>query len=495
MFKLFSNRRTGILLHPTSLPGSYDQGKLNNEAFNFIDFLYSSSVTIWQILPLGPTHEDASPYQSYSSFALNPKLLDLSMLRRWDCLPKDKIDACLNSCSPLNSTYKTFIHESSQKNHALFTAFKTSNQYWLDDYALFRVLKNQHDEKPWYEWPSELRDRELNTLKKISKKKEVEVDEFKFEQFVLFNSWHQIKEYATLKHIAIFGDIPLFVSHDSADVWANRSLFDLDEEGMLITVAGVPPDYFCATGQRWGNPHYLWDEMAKDDYSWWIQRLSYHFILYDMVRIDHFRGLESSWKIPAEEKTALKGEWKKAPGAQLLTAFEKHFQSLPIVAEDLGIITPEVEALRVHFKLPGMKILQFAFNGDTKNPYLPHNHTPQSVIYTGTHDNDTTLGWYQGLENNKQKHCLKYLNYPEKAMPWPLIQAALASVAQIAIIPMQDIMSLGSEHRMNIPGTTNENWKWRFQWNDTPKSISDDFKSLNKIYGRDIDSWSDSEIS
>jgi 4-alpha-glucanotransferase len=489
MLNLFAHRRCGILLHPTSLPGPEAQGKLNHEAFHFIDFLQSCSATIWQVLPLGPTHEDGSPYQNYSCFALNPDLLDLNVIRNWNCMPKDKLEKCFKSDSPLKSIYHAFKQYADIKHQTLFTLFNEKHHHWLHDYALYSVLKKRNHHKPWKDWPAPLRDRDAAALYKFSLSENNNIDEIKFEQFLLFSVWQKIKNYAALKHVAIFGDLPIFVSHDSADVWANRSLFDLDTEGNPITVAGVPPDYFSKTGQRWGNPHYRWEEMAKDDYAWWLKRLSHHLELFNLVRIDHFRGLESCWKIPANEDTAINGKWEKVPGRALLKVFTKNFETLPIVAEDLGIITPEVEHLRNQFDLPGMKILQFAFEKNPNNPYLPHNHIQRSVVYTGTHDNDTTLGWFNSLDDPAKLLCLEYLNFPHDPMPWPLIHAALASVARVSIMPMQDILSLGSNARMNIPGTTQGNWRWRFQWSDVPGALPERLHSLNKIYGRDVESW------
>jgi 4-alpha-glucanotransferase len=484
MLDSFKHRRTGVLLHPTSLPGPAAQGQLNQEAFNFIDFLHDSKVSIWQVLPLGPTHEDGSPYQSYSAFALNPKLLDLTVLKQWPFLPASELTDCLAGNNPLQAVYHLFMTCADQEQLLRFSHFKSTHQYWLEDYACYCCIKQNHGHTSWVDWPAPLRDREAKALAEFTHKQATEMDIIRFEQFVLYTIWHSIKGYATLKKIALFGDIPIFVAHDSADVWANRSLFHLDAQGSPMTIAGVPPDYFSANGQRWGNPHYCWQAMAKDDYAWWIRRLAHNLLLYDMVRIDHFRGLESFWEIAADEATAINGKWVKAPGKKLLSLFQKHFRALPIVAEDLGIITPEVEALRDHFHLPGMKVLQFAFDSDANNPYLPHNHVKCSVVYTGTHDNNTSAGWFAQLDEATRNYCLAYLNYPKEPMPWPLIQSALASIAQIAIIPMQDLLAGGSEQRMNTPGTTQGNWCWRFQWQQLPKGLSRHIEKLNILYGR-----------
>ena len=486
MINPFNHRRSGILLHPTSLPGPTPQGKLNQEAFNYIDFLHQSKVSIWQVLPMGPTHEDASPYQSYSCFALNPKLLDLTVLKTWQCMPESDLASCLAANNPLQLTYQLFITHADQAHLTLFNNFKSTQQHWLEDFSLYSCIRQNHEQSSWVNWPTPLRDRAPKALAEFTHAHAVNIDLLKFEQFVLYNAWHSIKRYAALKSVAVFGDLPIFVAHDSADVWANRRLFHLDEQGYPLTVAGVPPDYFSANGQRWGNPHYCWQEMAKDHYAWWMQRVEHELSRYDMLRIDHFRGLESFWEIPANEATATKGKWVKAPGKELLSLFEQRFNALPIVAEDLGIITPEVEALRDKFHLPGMKILQFAFDSDASNPYLPHNHLKNSVVYTGTHDNDTSLGWFKQLDKLTQAHCLAYLNYPKEPMPWPLIQAALASVAQIAIIPMQDLLEADTEQRMNTPGTSEGNWHWRFQWEQLPADLSRHIEQLNTLYGRTL---------
>lgn len=485
----FNHRRTGILLHPTSLPGLEKQGKLNNEAFNFIDFLHESNVTIWQILPLGPTHCDGSPYQSYSCFAINPKLLDINVIRKWQCIPEATLNEAINNEKPLSNIYHLFEQYADNEHRTLFKSFISAQEHWLDDYALYCCFKNKFNQLSWIDWPIEYRDRQQQVLTEFRANNSEALHIIKFEQFVIYNAWQSIKNYASHKNVAILGDIPIFVSHDSADVWSNRHLFHLDEVGNPLTIAGVPPDYFSANGQRWGNPHYRWEEMAKDNFSWWLKRLTHDLSLYAFVRIDHFRGFESFWEIPANEPTAINGKWIKAPGKELITLFQEHFKALPIIAEDLGIITPEVEQLRDDFNLPGMKILQFAFDSDANNPYLPHNHLKRSVVYTGTHDNNTTLGWFKHLDDQTREHCLEYLNFPKEMMPWPLIQAALASVAQLAIIPMQDLLAADSNQRMNTPGTCEGNWAWRFQWNDVPKDLTNHIQKLNKLYGRDIQSW------
>ncbi len=489
MHDLFKHRRSGILLHPSSLPGTQTSGKLNQEALNFVDFLAAAGVTVWQILPIGPTHDDGSPYQSYSSHALNPSLLDLSIISHWKCLPPEQLEHCLNSKTPLTEVFQSFHRHADGHHRKLFGDFRETQRWWLDDYSLYRILKEQHAQLPWTEWDEALRDRHPAALEPLKRQESAQIELIEFEQFILYTAWQQIKNHAALKNVMIFGDVPIFVSHDSADVWANRELFDLDEAGYPHHVAGVPPDYFSETGQRWGNPLYRWDAMEKDGYDWWIKRIRHQLSLCDLLRIDHFRGLEAYWEIPATEQTAMNGKWVKAPGEALLAIFKEHFNGMPFVAEDLGIITPEVDALREAFHLPGMKILQFAFDSDALNPYLPHNHEQRSVIYTGTHDNDTTLGWYEGLDPGIRERCMQYLNHPADPMPWPVIQSALASVAALAIIPMQDILELGSEGRMNTPGTTEGNWAWQFQWSQVDEALANRLHSLNSLYGRTIETW------
>lgn len=452
----FNTRRCGILLHPTSLPGTAAQGRLNDEALRFLDFLANCGASVWQMLPLGPTASDRSPYQSPSSFALNPELLD-----------RDFAEPLELSMPPPH-----------------FRDFLQHNAYWLDDYALYCALKQQHLQRSWVDWPEHLRDRNTAALLVFAEAHAQLLDEIKREQYLLHLSWQRIKAHAKRLEIKLFGDLPIFVAHDSADVWAHRDLFNLDQNGQPLTVAGVPPDYFSATGQRWGNPHYRWDRMAQDGFQWWLQRLTQQLERFDWVRIDHFRGLEAYWEIPASEHTAVNGHWQPGPGTALLNAFKARFDALPIVAEDLGIITPAVNALRKQFGLPGMKILQFAFDNDARNPYLPHRHSKNCVVYTGTHDNDTTLGWFNSLRPETQQHCLNYLNHPQEAMPWPLIQTALASVANTTILPMQDLLGLDSSCRMNTPGTTVNNWQWRFQWEQVDSGLAQKMKALNGLYGR-----------
>jgi len=473
----FSTRQAGVLCHPTSLPSA----DLGPDAYHFIDFLELSGFTIWQILPLNPTDDENSPYTSSSSLALNTKLISTSLLKQWDWLPED---ASSSVDAALNVAYDYFKENASTADNKRYKKFCTLQAHWLPDYALFEVIKADKGGLPWHQWPKSLRDRVPRSLQTVKEKHKTEIEKIIFSQFVIDRQWHALREYATKHNVDVFGDLPIFVSHDSVDVWANRDLFYLLKTGRPKVVAGVPPDYFSETGQRWGNPLYNWAEMKKDDFAWWRERMRRQLELYDIIRIDHFRGLEAYWEIKASQETAIKGKWVKAPGAALLKSFAKHFGQLPLVAEDLGVITPQVTALRKQFNLPGMKILQFAFEEDYNNAYLPHQHEKDGVVYSGTHDNNTTLGWYQGLDFDMKQQVNNYFSCHDNDMPWPVIRATLASVAQTAIVPMQDILALDSNARMNVPGVAKGNWQWRFNWQQVPENLSQDLLMMNKLYGR-----------
>jgi 4-alpha-glucanotransferase len=439
----FNQRRAGILLHPTSLPEIKD-------TYRFVDFLADSGISIWQMLPLGPPHDDLSPYGCQSVHAANPALIN-------------------------------FTNE--EVNKSAFEQFVETQQYWLEDYVLFRALHNKF-KTGWWEWEPALRDRQQQALNKARQDFAKEIEQHRLEQFLFFTQWQQLKQYANQRGVYLFGDIPIFVAQDSVDVWANRENFLLDAQGQPTVVAGVPPDYFSATGQRWGNPLYDWNYMQANDFDWWKQRLKTTSMLFDVARIDHFRGFEACWTIPASCKTAIEGEWVKAPGAALFKSLEQSDINLPLVAEDLGIITDEVKALRDQFGLPGMKILQFAFDGNSDNPYLPHNHIENCVVYTGTHDNNTTLGWFQEQTEDSKQYICEYLDTNADNMPWALIETAFASKANWAIVPMQDILSLDANHRMNIPGIATGNWRWRFHWSQLSAEINDKLRHLSNIYAR-----------
>jgi 4-alpha-glucanotransferase len=478
-------RQAGILLHPTSLPGPWHCGDLGSEAWHFVDFLAAAGQHVWQILPLGPTHDDMSPYQSLSAHAGNPQLISIEALQAQGWLDGGVIpDPRPEAKAPLIArAWHGFNARADDGARAELQQFIDAS-HWLEDYALFRIIKQVEQGRGWNEWPAPLRDREPAALARLRESHADELAAIRFEQFIFEQQWQALKRHANGKGITIFGDMPIFVAHDSADVWAQRQCFDLDESGRPTVVAGVPPDYFSATGQRWGNPHYDWEWMEADGFSWWRQRLEGQLRLFDLVRIDHFRGFEAYWEVPVHEETAINGRWVKAPGDALFATLLELFDPLPVVAEDLGTITPEVTELRTKYALPGMRILHFAFDGSPDNPYLPHNHDVNSVVYTGTHDNDTTLGWYDSLPESVCQNMNEYLGQPGEAMPWPLIRAAYASVARLAIVPLQDVLELGAEHRMNTPGTVVGNWQWRFRWEQVTPDRAPRLLRLTELYRR-----------
>lgn len=473
---LLSQRRAGVLLHISSLPSSSYVGDLGTEAYRFVDFLNTTGVSVWQTLPINMPHADNSPYQCLSAFAGNPDFISLESLQAQGLLTKKDLSVFLTSKTQLlANAYSAFCKQAEQvdssvtKDQLNFNKFCKKQAHWLNDFALFLALRNKFNHTGWQFWPEAYKSRDTKTLKQARQELAQEIAIIQFTQFVFFTQWLALKAYAATKKVYLFGDIPIFVAYDSADVWAQPHLFKLDENKNMVVVAGVPPDYFCVTGQRWGNPHYNWDAMAADGFSWWVSRMATQSALFDIVRIDHFRGLEAAWEIPASEDTAINGQWVLAPGEALLTAIVKALPKICLVAEDLGIITPEVDALRHAFNLPGMKILQFAFSGQEDNPYLPHHIEQNSVAYTGTHDNDTTLGWYKSLDEYQRGLVHAYIHSAhseqhEVNMPADLINMAFESDAQLAIIPMQDILALDSNYRMNTPGTCSGNWHWRFNW-------------------------------
>ena len=493
-------RSAGILLHPTSLPGNFGIGDLGSEAFKFIDFLKEAGQTLWQVFPLGPTGYGDSPYQCFSAFAGNPLLVSPEKLKETGFLSEDdlknppysnptKIDygqAIDYKKSILKNAYINFKNNSNGIEKE-FKKFCETHKEWLDDFALFMALKDHHGGAVWSSWEKSLVHRDKKVLAEWEKKLSDEIQYQKFVQFNFFRQWESVRKYANDKGIKIIGDMPIFIAYDSSDLWANKELFTVDEEGELTFVAGVPPDYFSATGQLWGNPLYKWDAMEKDDFLWWRKRFSSLFELVDIVRIDHFRGFEAYWKIPGGEKTAQKGKWIKAPGEKLFNTLNKQLGELPILAEDLGVITPPVEALRDQFGFPGMKVLQFAFGTKMEPKFLPHNFVPNCLVYTGTHDNDTTRAYF---EKEKEKdgdifeHAQKYLNYYGDDILSELIRVAYASVANIVIIPMQDILKLGTESRMNFPSTTGGNWAWRFTWDQISENLSKHYNGLAQLYER-----------
>jgi len=507
-----SSRCSGILLHPTSLPGRLGIGDLGPEAYRFADFLAGTGQRIWQVLPLGPTGYGDSPYQCFSAFAGNPLLVDLEKLvAEGDLSPGDLADDLpafpdrqadfswvIQHRRPLHkNAAKNFLAHASPSRREDFETFCRQNAPWLDNYALFMALKEAHGgEAVWNKWERDIATRQPAALARWEAILTEPINTQKYLQYQFYKHWSELKAYCHDRGIQIMGDIPIFVAHDSADVWAQPGLFHLDAEGNPYVQAGVPPDYFSATGQLWGNPLYRWDVMAETGYAWWIDRFRSILRLVDIIRLDHFRGFEAYWEIPGKVKTAIKGRWVKAPGAELFEALQKTLPDLPIVAETLGVITPEVEALRDRFGFPGMGILQFAFGTDPQAPdFKPHNYSRHFVVYTGTHDNDTTIGWWTSsgvgdstrtAENirTERAFALKYLGTDGREMNWVLIRAILASVADWAIIPLQDVLGLGSEARMNLPGTSNGNWRWRFTADQLTPEIGERLRELTVIYDR-----------
>ncbi len=474
---VFDRRRSGILLHLTSLPS----GTIGTDAYRFIDFLHECGVSIWQMLPLGPTHEDHSPYQCLSAYAVDKQFICKQTILAQDWASSLNINP--DDDAFFHHAYQAFERYADRRQHNAFTAF-CEQQTWLTDYALFCQIREKHENQAWTAWPEALRDRDDKALNDFTTQYHQALQQKKFEQFQFWQQWQALKHYADSKGVLLFGDMPIFVAHDSADVWLNRDLFLLDEQGRTTHVAGVPPDYFSETGQRWGNPLYDWPIHQQQGFSWWTDRLSSQLTLFDLVRIDHFRGFEAYWQIPAECETAIEGQWVTGPGEALFDSLQNSFDQLPFVAEDLGVITAEVTALRERYGLPGMTILQFAFGGQSDNPYLPHRHQVDSVVYTGTHDNDTSLGWYQSAEEHVKHHFKQYSGMSDKTMPWPLIRMAWQSVAQVAVVPMQDILALSSADRMNTPGTVDDNWQWRFDWPQLTNEARQQLTELNQLYER-----------
>lgn len=491
-------RSAGILLHPTSLPSKYGIGDFGNDAFRFIDFLVDTKQTLWQILPLGPTGYGNSPYQCFSAFAGNPLLISPDKLIEEDLLKEEDTQNIPDTnpnhvdygqiinykISLLRKAYENFkvISNNDEIEH-----FKKHNKFWLEDFALFMALKNYHNGIEWPKWEKEIAFRKKDSLKKWKEKLSDEISFQEFIQFMFFKQWKNVKDYANSKGIKIIGDVPIYIAYDSADLWANRNLFTVDDEGKLEFVAGVPPDYFSKTGQLWGNPLYRWDKLEKDDFDWWVKRISKMLELVDIIRIDHFRGFEAYYKIPGNAPTAETGEWVKAPGEKLFKTIIKKLGNVPILAEDLGVITKEVNELRLKFNFPGMKILQFAFGYSGEKRFLPHNHEKNCVVYTGSHDNDTTKGFFRKereINSDVFKHAQAYMNYYGEDMCSELIRLAYSSVADIVIIPMQDILNLDSDARMNFPGKPDGNWTWRFTWEQINDDIKNRISKLVLLYER-----------
>jgi 4-alpha-glucanotransferase len=490
---MLNKRGCGILLHPTSLPGPGGIGTLGEDARRFIDLLSDMGMSYWQVLPLSPPACGNSPYSSFTAFGGNPLLINLEQIAAEGDLATvssncryagNHVDFAAVAGPKMELLYQaasTFLAAKNTPRTLEFRHFCDTTP-WLNDYALFMALKRRYHGKSWILWPDEASYLAQGSHQEYSGKFGFEVAVQKYLQWQFSRQWHELRSYANGRGIAIIGDIPIFVAHDSADVWSHRDLFLLDSRGTPKVVAGVPPDYFSATGQYWGNPLYHWNIMEQKGYRWWIDRFSSVFELFDIVRVDHFRGFEAAWHIPAEEKTAEKGSWVKGPGERLFDALLAALGELPIIAEDLGVITPEVLALRDRYNFPGMKILQFAFESEPVS--LPHNHVKNGVVYTGTHDNDTTRGWYTSISAAERHEMSEYLGCSGDDGVDNLIRAALMSVADTAVMPFQDLLKLGSEARMNIPGTPFGNWEWRFSWDMLPRGLAASVRKQLERYDR-----------
>ena len=488
-------RESGILMHITSLPGPYGVGAMGEYAFRFVDFLQNAGQHIWQILPLNPTGYGDSPYQAFSAYAGNPYLIDLPALVREGLLQQEEADALCatednarvdfgalyaNRFPVLKKAYDRFA------DGAALDAFCAENEPWLQDYALYQALKSQNGGAPWYQWEKPLKSREPAALEKARSELAEEIRFHSFVQYLFFRQWTHLREYAHEKGVRLMGDVPIYVPYDSADVWKEPSLFQLDEDLAPTAVAGCPPDGFSEDGQLWGNPLYNWDEMAGNGYRWWTDRLKAAEKLYDIVRIDHFRGLESYWSVPFGAKTARDGRWVKGPGMELIEAIREKLPELQLIAEDLGYLTPEVLQLRDQSGYPGMKVLEFAFDSREPSDYLPHRYAPNTVCYTGTHDNMTLAQWLESASADTLAYAAEYMGLSrEEGYVWGMIRTAMSSVSKFCIIPMQDYLELGSEARMNFPGTRSQNnWTWRMEGETFSEVLAQKIHRLTKLYGR-----------
>lgn len=494
------SRMSGILAHPTSFPSPYGIGDLGQNAYDFIDFLCKSGQTLWQVLPLGPTGYGDSPYQSFSSFAgqfllISPDILiSQGLLTQEDTKPipdwyKDRVDygyVIHYKTNLYKKAFENFKTHAGEQMRREYQDFCQEHAHWLNDYTLFMACKDFYGGKCWLDWDDDIRNSEPEAKARYSEQLRDSVDYYKFLQFEFFQQWFKLKAYANDRNIFIVGDIPIFVALDSSDAWANKKYFQLDSTGHPTAVSGVPPDYFSTTGQLWGNPLYDWNELKRNGYKWWMDRVKHQLHLVDYLRIDHFRGFEAYWSVPYGEETAVNGHWEKGPFKDFFFALQNALgENLPIFAEDLGVITADVETLRDDFNLPGMKVLQFGFeNYNPYNQFLPHNFVQNCICYTGTHDNDTTLGWYE-KQNDYTKECVqKYMHTSDQRITWAFIETALSSIARYAIFPIQDILSVGSEGRMNTPSTSQGNWSFRFQKAALSDKIAEELKKLTQFYGR-----------
>lgn len=493
-------RSSGILLHPTSLPGKYGIGSLGKEAYKFVDFLKKSNQKLWQIFPLGPTGYGDSPYQCFSSFAGNPYLIDFDLLIEQNLLTEEDLKdvnfggneeyidygAIYNQKYPLlRKAYENFKANGNKELKEKLETFKTENSSWLDDYSLYISLKNHFNGLPWNEWEDDIRTRKEAAINKYKAELANEIEYHNFIQFLFFTQWNNVKKYANDNGIKIIGDIPIFVAVDSSDAWANPEIFLFDPELKPVKVAGVPPDYFSATGQLWGNPLYDWDKLKELNYKWWVDRVKANLSTCDIIRIDHFRGFDEYWAVPYGDKTAENGTWCPGPRTDLFNTIKNELGELPIIAEDLGTMTQGVIDLREATGFPGMKILGFAFDSKEENDYLPHTYTKNCVVYTGTHDNDTLIGWFTKANEDDKQFARNYLNSrSDNEIHWDAIRGAWSSVASMAIAPIQDFLGLGSEARINTPGLASGNWQWRLKDGVLTDELAERIAKLTKVYSR-----------
>lgn len=495
---MLTDRASGILLHPTSLPGASGAGDFGPDAYRFVDWLVSAGQTYWQVLPLGEVGPGNSPYMSCSAFAGNILLVDLAELsgHGWlsseDLTPHpdfrpDRVDFTLLRpfrVERLQRAARNFFASRHDDMHREYAGFCIAENEWLEDYAIFMTIAQHENWREWSHWPAALAQREPQALHFIEQNCADEIAFWKFCQWCFSRQWSNLRLYANERGIKIIGDVPIFVAYQSADVWAHPELFELDKNGRSLAVAGVPPDYFSETGQLWGNPLFRWDAHEKTGYAWWIARLRHALQLADLVRIDHFRGFAAYWEIPANALNAINGKWVKGPGEKLFQAFEKAFPQLPLIAEDLGMITPDVVELRDQFQLPGMRVLQFAFGEGEGNHFLPHHYVPNTIAYTGTHDNDTTAGWWNSIPEHERNFARQYLGTDGQEINWHMMRSLSGSKANLVIFPLQDVMGLSGEHRMNFPGKPTGNWEWRFSWNQIQANQTYRLKKMTLDFGR-----------
>lgn len=502
-------RSSGILLHPTSLPGRFGIGDFGPEAYKFVDFLEACGQSLWQILPLGPTGFGDSPYQCFSAFAGKTTLISPERLVEDGLLSAIDLEAAPGFSNErvefgpviewknglLARAFENYRRGAAANLRAGIEAFVQTESLWLDDYAFYRAIKDAHRGGAWNTWGRELVVRDPMALASARIRLEKDIDAQRFFQFLFFKQWNELKLYCAGKGVKIIGDMPIFVAYDSADVWIHTELFKLDSDGRPKVVAGVPPDYFSKTGQLWGNPLYDWERLRSTGFLWWIERVRAALGLTDLIRVDHFRGFAACWEVPFGDQTAEHGKWAPVPGGEMFAALKQEFGELRIIAEDLGVITPDVEALRDELGLPGMRVLQFAFGGDSNNTHLPHNYVRNTSVYTGTHDSDTIVGWYNSKAgvastrdkeqiNKERDYCLNYLNSNGEEVHWDFIRAALASVADVAIVPLQDLLGLDSSARMNLPASEQGNWGWRFKSDALTRKLSDRLREMTATYGR-----------